>query len=56
LLAKAQAGEIIGFVALMDHPGNDWSYIQTECHDRIALIGKLYLAATRIAHNLFTAD
>jgi hypothetical protein len=42
-----------GFVALLDHPGNDWSFVQTQCHDRIALVGKLTIAATRIANNLF---
>jgi hypothetical protein len=53
LLAKAKAGQMTGFVALLDHPGNEWSLVQTQCHDRIALVGKLTIAATRIANNLF---
>ena len=52
LLAKAKVGEISGFVAVMDHPGMDWSYIQTYNQDRIALLGKLALALVSLGSDL----
>jgi hypothetical protein len=56
LLEKAKSGNIISFLVVCNHPGNEWSYINSGHNDSIQVIGELQMMLYRVSSQLFSDD